>query len=58
VKYEVDPRVDAYIASLPDWQRVVFRKVRDLVHAADREVVETLKRTRFPSKSGQCDGFP
>jgi hypothetical protein len=43
-----DPRVDAYIASLPDWQRAICREVRDLVHAADRDVVETIKRTKLP----------
>ena len=48
MRYAVDPRVDAYIDSLPDWQQVVCRKVRDLVHAADHEVVETIKRTKLP----------
>ena len=43
-----DPRVDAYIESLPGWQQDVCRKVRELVHAADPEVSETIKRTRQP----------
>src|SRR6266487_6132693 len=43
-----DPRVDAYIDTLPDWQQAICRKVRALVHAADREVVETIKRTNRP----------
>ena len=46
--YPTDPRVDAYIESLPDWQQDICRKVRDLVHAADRDVTETIKRTRQP----------
>ena len=46
--YEADPRVDAYIDALPDWQQGICRQVRDLVHAADPEVVETIKRTRQP----------
>jgi hypothetical protein len=41
--YERDPRVDAYIDALPDWQQAICREVRDLVHAADREVEETIK---------------
>jgi hypothetical protein len=41
--YLVDPRVDDYIESLPDWQQAICREVRDLVHAADPEVVETIK---------------
>jgi hypothetical protein len=48
VRYTQDPRVDAYIDALPDWQQVVCRKVRVLVHAADREVTETIKRTDRP----------
>ena len=43
-----DPRVDAYIESLPDWQREICRGVRALVHAADPEVTETIKRTDQP----------
>jgi len=46
--YRTDPRVDAYIDALPDWQREICREVRDLVHAADPEVEETIKRTRQP----------
>src|SRR5438067_7312316 len=46
--YRPDPRVDAYIDSLPDWQGAICRKVRALVHAADPEVVETIKRTDRP----------
>jgi hypothetical protein len=43
-----DPRVDAYIESLPAWQQAICREVRALVHAADPEVAETIKRTRQP----------
>ena len=43
-----DPRVDAYIESLPGWQQDICREVRGLVHAADPEVEETIKRTRLP----------
>ncbi len=43
-----DPRVDAYIDRLPAWQQAICREVRDLVHAADPEVVETIKRTVQP----------
>ena len=46
--YAPDPRVDAYIATLPDWQQVICREVRDLVHATDPEVTETIKRTDRP----------
>jgi hypothetical protein len=48
VTYLADPRVDAYIDGLPAWQQAVCRQVRDLVHAADPEVAETIKRTRQP----------
>ncbi|HEX9312925.1 MAG TPA: DUF1801 domain-containing protein, partial [Actinomycetota bacterium] len=43
-----DPRIDEYIESLPGWQQDVCRQVRDLVHAADPDVIETIKRTRQP----------
>ena len=43
-----DARVDAYIDSLPDWQQTICREVRALVHAADPDVIETIKRTRQP----------
>ncbi len=46
--YTRDPRVDAYIDALPAWQQDVCHKVRDLVHAADREVTETIKFTNRP----------
>jgi len=46
--YTSDPRVDAYIDALPDWQRAICSEVRDLVHAADPEVEETIKRTDRP----------
>jgi hypothetical protein len=46
--YTPDPRFDAYIDALPDWQQAICREVRELVHAADPDVVETIKRTRQP----------
>jgi len=42
-------RVDAYIDALPAWQQAICRQVRDLVHAADPEVSETIKRSRQPN---------
>ena len=38
-----DPRVDDYIDALPQWQQAICREVRELVHAADPEVEETIK---------------
>ena len=46
--YTSDPRVDAYIEGLPGWQQDICREVRDLVHAADPEVTETIKRSTQP----------
>ncbi|MBV7707432.1 DUF1801 domain-containing protein [Nocardia nova] len=48
VSYVADPRVDAYIDALPAWQRDICRQVRELVHAADRDVTETVKRRVRP----------
>jgi len=46
--HNADPRVDAYIDALPGWQQAICREVRDLVHAADSEVSETIKFTNRP----------
>jgi hypothetical protein len=46
--YEPDPRVDGYIDALPAWQQAVCREVRELVHAADPAVEETVKRRVQP----------
>jgi hypothetical protein len=43
-----DPRVDAYIDALPDWQQTICREVRELLHAADPELEESIKRTVQP----------
>jgi hypothetical protein len=43
-----DTRVDDYIAALPRWQQNICHTVRRLVHEADPEVQETIKRTRQP----------
>jgi hypothetical protein len=43
-----DPRVDAYIADLPAWQQSICRRVRELVHEADPEITETVKRRVQP----------
>jgi hypothetical protein len=48
MNYEADPRVDAYIDALPRWQQEICQEVRELVHEADPEVVETIKRTVQP----------
>ena len=46
--YHPDPRVDHYIDALPDWQQAICHEVRELVHAADPEVEETIKRAVQP----------
>jgi hypothetical protein len=43
-----NPRVDEYIDALPEWQQAVCRQVRELVHDADPEVEETIKRRVQP----------
>jgi hypothetical protein len=48
MSYAPDPRVDAYIGALPGWQQQICRELRDLIHAADPEIAETIKRTRLP----------
>ena len=43
-----DSRVDDYLATLPAWQREAAQRVRLLLHEADPELSETIKRTRQP----------
>lgn len=43
-----DPRVDEYIDALPEWQRRVCQELRELIHAADAEIAETVKRQVRP----------
>jgi hypothetical protein len=43
-----DPRVDAYLKALPDWQRETLTRVREALHRADPEMTETIKRTVQP----------
>jgi hypothetical protein len=46
--YDPDPRVDEYIDALPAWQQAICHQVRALVHAADPQVQETIKRRVQP----------
>jgi hypothetical protein len=48
MSHAADPRVDDYIGALPDWQQAICRQVRELVHAADPNVAETIKRRVQP----------
>ena len=48
MSYEADPRVDEYIARLPEWQQRICQRVRALVHDADPDVQETIKRRVQP----------
>jgi hypothetical protein len=46
--YGRDPRVDAYIARLPEWQQEICTQLRDLIHRVDPEMSETIKRSVQP----------
>ena len=46
--YKRDLRVDDYIQRLPDWQQRICQQLRDLIHAADPDVTETIKRSVQP----------
>jgi hypothetical protein len=48
VSYRRDPRVDAYIDGLPQWQQAICQHVRDLIHGVDPQVQETIKRRVQP----------
>jgi hypothetical protein len=46
--YDRDPRGDAYIAGLSEWQQEICARLRDLIHRVDPEMSETIKRTDRP----------
>ena len=54
-EYTKDQRVDDYIDALPDWQRDICQQLRGLIHAADPEVTETIKRSVRPYFALQGD---
>jgi hypothetical protein len=46
--YRREPRVDEYIEGLPEWQQRICNEVREILHSADPEVEETIKRSVLP----------
>lgn len=43
-----DSRVDDYLARLPAWQQQTLGRVREILHDADPEMTETIKRSVQP----------
>lgn len=43
-----DSRVDDFISNLPAWQQRICTQVRQLIHEAEPEAQETIKRTYLP----------
>jgi hypothetical protein len=43
-----DPRIDAWIEALPDWQADICRQLRAVIHEADPAIEETIKRSTQP----------
>lgn len=43
-----DPRVDDYLSGLAPWQAALGQELRALIHQADPDVEETIKRTVQP----------
>jgi hypothetical protein len=49
--------VDAYINSLPQWQQIMCKQVRELIHEAEPNIVEEIKfknRPYFTFKGNVC----
>jgi hypothetical protein len=42
------PGVDAYLEALPDWRGGLCRQLRDVIHTAEPEMEETIKRRVQP----------
>ena len=43
-----DKRIDEYIVTLPTWQQQICLQIRKLIHLAEPEIEETIKRTNRP----------
>src|SRR5262245_8541112 len=52
----IDPRIDKYIASAPSFAQPILTYLRETVHAACPEVVETMKwsRPHFEYRGMMC----
>ncbi len=48
MKQNIDVRVDSFINSLPSWQKAICTYVRLLIHEAEPEIEETIKRKDRP----------
>jgi hypothetical protein len=46
--YQRHPGVDDYLDALPDWRGELCRELRDLIHAAEPDIQETIKRSVQP----------
>jgi hypothetical protein len=46
--YQRHPGVDAYLDALPDWQHDIGQELRDLIHATEPGIEETVKRRVQP----------
>jgi hypothetical protein len=43
-----DPCIDEYIDGLPGWQQDICRRLRELIHGSEPDIVETIKRRVQP----------
>ena len=43
-----DPGIDGYIDTLPSWQQEICQKIRKLIHLAEPEIIESIKRKNRP----------
>ena len=43
-----DIRIDRFIDGLPDWQKIICARVRKLIHEAEPNIEETIKRGDRP----------
>lgn len=46
--YIKDVRIDEYIGKLPEWQMNICNQIRELIHKANPDIVETIKFTNRP----------
>jgi len=47
-KPHTDPRVDRFLGPLPGWQKELCEQIRKLIHEAEPDIEETIKRGDRP----------
>lgn len=57
IREDAPQKIDAYISKLPDFSREICKRLRELIHRADEQIVEDWKWGPNFNKDGMICGF-